>query len=647
MTSDLRPWKSWKGASNDVVALAWSPDSTKFAAGATAQPDEYNRKHNLLLGDLVNSALYELPGHWTPRPPSSTATEERLYTSVADMQWVGDRLYTASYDNTVKIWDAAGQHPSCLQTLEHSSKVVVMALSKSKPNLIATGTDSFHLWDVQEGQAPTCVDMSIVRHPRQKSIDLAPTTLAWGHTASTNHVLVGGMAERTLDEYKVPNHGHLALWTIGQGSVTPRKLVPDSQNVFDIKWHPFLPKFTAATTYSQAMQLPLKTRTVLQIYDCIDGNFTFTGRFPCPAADVNETSFCPMDSTYITASCTDGRTYVWDVRFPDNKSILQLSHGTPLHPLSHKQPRELTDYGVSVALWGTSMDQFYTGGSDGFLKQWDIRRAPEDALVANIANFTEGITSGAFSEDKSHLLIGSHGGGIRVLSTGPCSDPEKLGFEFNSAPEPPTRDISGREASRALISNDEIERHPIYGPGQGPNYQGPYARWARDISEDTPLDQVSRFPLKDEYQLRQLCGPKGQNQGELDLNAQRELKKQRQAATIRNSVRNNSPGDKPKFDAFPATDRKKRKKQNDEKDREKRKKRRYGPVVSNVEVIHIDLTGDSPEPESANSILIPKPPRRGTLPRLPSSTENLEDGLEDDHWWPDSGCYDANICDSD
>ncbi|KAJ5745562.1 hypothetical protein N7520_010744 [Penicillium odoratum] len=649
MTSDIRPWKSWKGASNDVVALAWSSDSTRFAAGATAQPDEYNRKCNLLLGDLVDSVLYELPDHRIPRPSSSTITEDQLYTSVADMQWAGDRLYTASYDNTVKIWDVSlHKHPSCLQTLKHSSKVIVMALSKSVPNLVATGTDKFHLWDVQEDQAPTCVDLPIVRDTRQKILDLAPTTLAWGHTASTKHFLVGGMAQRILNEYKVPHYGHIGLWTIGQGSVTPRKLIPDSQNIFDIKWHPFLPKFAAASTYSQAMRLPLKTRTVVQVYDCTADSFLVTNRFPCPAADVNETTFCPMNSTYITASCTDGRTYVWDVRYPD-KSIHRLSHGDSLHPLNHEHARELTDYGVSVALWGTAIDQFYTGGSDGLLKQWDIRRSPEDVLVANIAKFNEGITSGAFSEDRSHLLIGSQGGGIQVLSSGPCSDPEKAGFDSKAAPEPPCQEISGRETSRALISSAEIERHPIYGPGQGPNYKGPYARWARDVQEDTPLDELKRIPLKDEYQLRQLCGPQVQTQQKLDQNAERELQMQRNIAEARNSQDNRLPN-KDMCNGLgvnrpinvTAGDQKKRKKHRVEKDREKRKKRRHGPMITNVDVVHFDLTGDSPEREPTNP-----PPSKRESSSFSSFIENLEDGLEDDHWWPDSGWYDANICSSD
>ncbi|KAJ5714521.1 uncharacterized protein N7483_011702 [Penicillium malachiteum] len=193
VTQDLKPWKSWRGASNDVVALAWSPDSTRFAAGATAQSDEYNRKNNLLFGDLVESALHELPDHFTRRSAPSTGTDDRLYTSVTDMEWVGDRLYTASYDNTVKIWDVtAGKHPSCLQTLRHKSKVVVMAVSKLKPNFIATGTDEFRLWDVKKGRAPSYCNLDIVRAPRQKAVDLVPTTLQWGNTAHTSDFLIGG-----------------------------------------------------------------------------------------------------------------------------------------------------------------------------------------------------------------------------------------------------------------------------------------------------------------------------------------------------------------------------------------------------------------------------------------------------------------------
>ena len=661
-TSDLRIWKSWKGASNDVVALVWSPDATRFAAGATAQSDEYNRKNNLVYGDLVQGTLHELPDHFTLQSSPQNVTDERMYTSVTDMQWVGDKLYTASYDNTVKIWDVAPyRHPSCLQTLRHQSKVVVMDVSKQMPNLIATGTDSFHLWNLQQDKDAVSSDLKITRSTRQKPVGLVPTTLAWGHTNATSNFLVGGMAERIQDEYKVPLLGHMSLWAIGESSVTSLKVSPHSQNVFDIKWHPSEPRYAAATTYSQAMQLPLKTRTVVQVYDYSDGTFMVnrSNRFPCPAADINETGFCPMNSFYITASCTDGRTYVWDVR-NNEKAVHRLSHDLPLQPLYDHYSREYTDYGVSVALWGATVEQFYTGGSDGFLKQWDIRRSPEDVLVANTANFQEGITSAAFSEDKTQLLTGLHGGGIRVLSVAPCSNPENTGFTFHSALEPASQECSGQEASRVLLSSGEIERHPIYGPGQGRNYKGPYARWARGLDPDTPLEKTRHVPLKEEYQIRQLCDPKGTNRPELDPHIMQEIQMQRLIAQARNGQLTRTTHPKvPRVDNQPAStssngvvdyslntspmprERKKRKRGESKPIKGLHRKRSHNPVITNLSVVHFDLTGDSPEQDPK----IPSSP--GPLAPPPANLKNQDEDSEEDFWWPESGCYDANIRDSD
>ncbi|KAJ5709619.1 hypothetical protein N7493_009910 [Penicillium malachiteum] len=680
VTQDLKPWKSWKGASNDVVALAWSPDSTRFAAGATAQSDEYNRKSNLLLGSLVESTLHELPDHFTRRTAPSTGTEDRLFTSVTDMQWVGDQLYTASYDNTVKIWDVtAGKHPSCLRTLKHDSKVVVMAVSKSNPNLIATGTDGFRLWSLQQGRSHSYLNLDIVRAPRQKAVDLVPTSLQWGNTAHTSEFLIGGMTEAGQHDYKVPAHGHLQLWVIRESFVSPQKVSPDSQNVFDIKWHPSERRFIAATTYSQAMHLPYRTKTVVQLYDYLDGSFAVhdrANRFPCPAADINEATFCPMNPDYLTASCTDGRTYVWDVRKGD-RTVHRLAHGEPLHELYDGYSREYTDYGASVALWGSGIDEFYTGGSDGALKRWDIRRSPDDALVSDVATFTEGITCASFSDDKSHMLLGSLGGGVRVVSCAPLSDPDNADFKLKAAPEPPSREVSGRELSKALISNAEIERHPLFGPGQGPKYKGPYARWARGLDPKTPLDQVVKFPLKDEYRIRQLCIAPGSNRLGLDLHALEELKAQLQVAEVRNGLKDASTGQSSspapvavgtkdenqiKIEAAPNPaveasvmflgQRKRKRDGEDGQDEPVTKERKRKNLSAHLGVIHIDLTEDSPEPEvmprntPPEPLIITESVSEDAQELIPRGSES-DDELEDDHWWPESGNYDANICDSD
>lgn len=611
MSSDLQAWKSWKGASNDVLALAWSPDSTKFAAGATTQSDEYNRNKNLLVGDLTQNSLYELSDHWIHRPTRTSGVDDRLFTTVSSAQWVGQNLYTASYDKTVKIWEVEDkERPRCSQTLQHESEVVTMALSRYQPNLVATGSRSFGFWRLEDGQDPHYTSLPITRTSRQKShIDLTPTNLVWGHTASTENLLVGGMAERSQDDYQVPLCGHLGLWRLNPASIMPLKVAPDSQNIFDIKWHPHLPKFATATTYSPSMGLPSGTRSVLSIYDLSSDRPLTTHQLPCPAQDMNELTFCPMDSTYITASCTDGSTYVWDARNP-GAIVHRLLHGESLQPLNHEYPRELTDSGVNVALWGTTIDQFYTGASDGRLKQWDIRRAPEDALVKNTTTLGEGIVSGSFSPDKSHLLLGDHAGGIHVLSSGPWTDPEIHDFKEISpagtenvenleplenpteidAPDPE----SGVELAKELVSSGQLDMHPIYGPVQGPSYRGPFASWARNPSQSSRR----QAPLLEKYQIRQFEGPPLQDRPGLDEDSLRVVQQHFNLAHARSRLppRQDQREHKRKressaMSASSSVTKPKKK---------KKKKKRSASVITNFGNGVIDLTGDSPEPESGH-----------------------------------------------
>lgn len=350
MASNFTSWRWWKGASNDVVSLAWSPDGTKFAAGATTHDDDYNRGNNLVLGDLARNSLTELPGHWVPHSNQFApgADDTRHFTTVSASEWIGQHLYTASYDHTVKIWDIKnGQGVVCIETLMHDSKVVAMAHSNHPSELLATATQSFRLWDLRD--KPTYMSLPIMRGSHRKEIDLAPTVLAWGQTADTDRILVGGMMERSQHDIEIPLCGHLQVWSMEESSISTRKVTPDSQHIFDIKWHPTMAKFVTAGT-SLGMAFPRSTRSVVQIYDLSSGRSLVTSRFACPALDINEVTFCPR-SSYVTASCTDGSTYVWDDRNP-HKLLHRLPHGISLSPLSHEHSSECVDVGVSVALWG-------------------------------------------------------------------------------------------------------------------------------------------------------------------------------------------------------------------------------------------------------------------------------------------------------
>ncbi|KAL6232894.1 hypothetical protein BDW75DRAFT_11334 [Aspergillus navahoensis] len=653
---DLRLYKAWKGASNDVVSLAWSPDGTKFAAGATAQCDEhmmaYNRKNNLLLGDLVINELHELPDHWIQRPKNSVVNDPRLFMSVTAVQWFEDTLYTASYDHTVKLWDTSRVRASCYKTLKHDSEVVVMARSNFSENLLATGThiNTIGYWDISKAQYTA---LELQRGRSKKDIELIPTSIAWGPTHATKDYLLVGMSEK---EDSVAQHGLLAAFRFRESSVDPEFFSPNSQNVFDITWHPFLPMFAIASTAGQ--QACRGTRSTVNLYEPLSRKSRVM-ELECPALDMNEVVFCPWNTNYISAGCTDGVTYVWDKRNPD-KILHRLRHGDPLNQLDETIAREQADTGVNMQLWGISYDYFYTGASDGMVRRWNILRAPEDVHVQDVASLNEGIMCGAFSPDRSNLLIGDVSGGVHLLSNSPFMPDESTNFAFKESPydieQQESDSESGVMAARDLMTSGQIERHPVFGPGKGPYYRGPFAAWARPTGTQPEL--MATTALEPKYEIRQLGGIAPKHRKGLTSTAREELEGHINLARIRNQkhggnkrrnrgvkgptedimidlcnepgMKQKTPGWGPAYDTLP-------------------KRRCTMPkaslsIISNVEPEVIDLTGDS-DTEDPEGSEIPLGPSKQPLEvsRRSSGFEDEASDLEDDFWWPDSSKVDPNF----
>lgn len=137
----------------------------------------------------------------------------------------------------------------------------------------------------------------------------------------------------------------------------------------------------------------------------------------------------------MTASCTDGNTYVYDSALGD-QAIHILNHGgnfshhkppevwklqmtdnfsesldNPLHDIG----REQGDTGVKFAAWGQNKTRFYTGASDGKVKAWDVTAAPRHAFVKDVLVLSGGVSAGAFSHDHSQLLIGDATGKVHLM----------------------------------------------------------------------------------------------------------------------------------------------------------------------------------------------------------------------------------------
>lgn len=132
---------------------------------------------------------------------------------------------------------------------------------------------------------------------------------------------------------------------------------------------------------------------------------------------------------YITSSGTGGSTLVWDLRNPrtvltelkhDGKAlprILSLKPNTRPEtklPVGLNTDLELDDTGVTFAQWGPH-HHFYTGSSDGVVKEWDVTAS--QPFIRDIARVDSQIMSAAFSPSWDELIVGECSGTATLFST--------------------------------------------------------------------------------------------------------------------------------------------------------------------------------------------------------------------------------------
>jgi WD40 repeat protein len=538
----LRSTRKWHGASGDIIVVGWSADGLQYAAGAATAMDiqnpQYNKRYNLLAGDLGLNTLRELPDHYQGLRRTTGYSVEHpvpLYTTVSDLKWdvEGAHMYSSSYDWTVKRWDMTEPTgPQCVETFWHENPVEVMAISTVDDNgLLATGTNQSNtrtdtplsLFNVYNDDAQNGHHSKISLPNAGGFKGYTPTVMQWGSTNATKEYLVAGLSgkhHKNLED--PPSHGLLCLWNISDDrGVIQKKLMPSSSNVFDAVWHPTKEWLAAGgpINYMSAANYAAGTRSLIRVYDPLRATHKIV-EYECPALDMNTISFSSTNPNIISSSCTDGVTYFWDHR-KQSEVLCKLVHGDSLYPTGSLATRELHDTGVRVALWGAGGDSFYTGSSDGVLKQWDIKLAPEDTLVRDVETFPAEVMSGKFSPDFSSLLIGDAAGGIHILSTDPNNSgeeddvPSEIVFEraalstsnddgFDALAQ--KVDETARPAAAAaqeLIRSGQIVVDPVFGPGQGPRYAGPYAGYAHTDGDpaNTLIPEIRALQL-DEHQSR-------------------------------------------------------------------------------------------------------------------------------------------------
>ena len=462
----------WKGASSDILYCAWAQDGQKYALGAAAETDshsmQYNRNNNLLLGDSSANTLRELPDHRTPRPPANFSEDPWLYQSITGVKFSSfqDRMYSSSFDETVKIWDVSSEGPRCIETLDHGARVDLLATSAIYDGVIATGSQKlngslrvyhgFGCDSVGEDANAQYVSYSSERALSKQAWQLYPSCLLWSPTQYSANLLLAGYTQYgMLDDSSSPaSHGHLCVWNVE--TETPITLRPSSQNVMAAAWSSDGRYCATGTAAGGNLTHPKTTRSVVRVYDPLRGSSRMIVEFESPALDMNELIFHPTNENIVSAGCTDGRIYVWDNRNP-NFALHILEHGEPIATLAEELDREQEDTGVQLTLWDKLGTQFYTGSSDGAIKRWDIRRSSEDALIEDIWTLEAGVMCGEFSPDEKRLLLGDSSGKAYILQHdlayaryGPTSFVNPNNGLVKECTEKKTRaNIGGRESSKA------------------------------------------------------------------------------------------------------------------------------------------------------------------------------------------------------
>lgn len=520
---NIAPVRSWKGASGDIVAAAWSPDSQTYAVGATATANaedlQYNRPNNFLYGDVIHNTLCELPDHRVPRPrpdtiasgPSSTdavydACDPMVYKSVTAIQFSpqGGELYSASHDGTVKVWDIRQGKQVCTETLVHNGHVAALEASKRLPRTFATASHTvenpIRVYSHDGADySHNYISLESYRSRLKPQHEIYPECLHWGLTPVTENLLLVGFTRwGNLPDYNPAREGDLCLWDVSTGEKL--KATPSAQNIYTAAFHPFHDAFSTGGAPGLRLTHQYTTRSVVRTWDRRNGSSQSMFEYECPALDMQDLVFHPRDPNILAVGCTDGSIYVWDARNPDHV-LHHLEHGEPIADWDHKygtppMSREQGDAGVNMTLWGAGKHRLYSGATDGVVKCWDISRAPEDVFVRDVGQLQAGISCGSFSPDYVSLLVGDSSGGVHIFSSdpggagaqqvGPKVGPQAIQYHPAVRNESPSAAIlpglgPGQLAARELVQTGRIVMDPEFGVGQGPAYAGPYATYAREV----------------------------------------------------------------------------------------------------------------------------------------------------------------------
>jgi WD40 repeat protein/serine/threonine protein kinase len=266
----------------------------------------------------------------------------------------GQRLVTASYDGTARVWDAASGR-QLLILRGHGGPVMAAAFSPDGRR-IATGSfdRTARIWDAATGR-----QLLVVRHPdRVRSVAFSPSgsqliTASYDHTARIWDAATGRLI-RILT-------GHSAL-------VTAATFSPDGHRI-------------VTSSYDKTAR----------IWDAATGRLI---RLLAGHTDVlTSAAFSPGGRRVVTSSA-DRTARIWDVA--SGRQIALLSGHTQL---------------VASAVFSADGRRVLTASYDQMVRLWDAVSGRQLEVLSGHTDFVEGAV---FSPDGAHVATASSDGTARV-----------------------------------------------------------------------------------------------------------------------------------------------------------------------------------------------------------------------------------------